>query len=85
MDGLIVAPYEHEVIRVEGPTNGIGAALLINRETNLWEAVMILDPVPPLPMDRYVISYTYEGTDRGDAVKIFNALCNRHPDTELEL
>ena len=85
MDGLTVVPYPHEVIRVEGPKDGIGAALLVNLETNEWEAVMILDPVPPLPTDRYLVTYTYKATTLDEAAEIFNALCNRNPDAELDL
>lgn len=86
MNGLdLNVLYEHQVIKVEGPKNGIGAAILLNWEEHQWEAVMFLDPVPPYPVDKYVVDYKYKANTIEDAVRMFNALTGKPTNEALTL
>ena len=77
-------PYEYEVLKMEGPTDGTGKALLALKGGG-WAAVMLLEPAPPyFAMDKYIGDYTYKSMILDEAVAMFNALCGRAADYPVD-
>lgn len=77
-------PYEYELLKMEGPTSGIGKALIALKDGG-WAAVMVLEPAPPyFEMDKYVVNYTYKSMILEEAVSMFNALCGRVADYPVD-